>query len=202
MATDRRSQMHLLRLPSEADMIASFLRAEMTSLRFGSSIKAQLEHDRTDRSLVEAPDITNASDNAYRRQLLAAYRAYVFDELPVHITWYRALLDREELAKVRYINYDYWNELSAQTRLAIVATETIRAGREIFGQSNQAFLQAAQALRAGAHFPKMIILGTSPQSALTVYEGHLRLTAYLLAPECIPEQIKVIAGFAPECAHI
>jgi hypothetical protein len=194
--------MRLLRLTSEADMIASFLQAEMTSLRFGSYIKAQLEHDRRDRSLVEAPDITNASDNAYRRQLLAAYRAYVFDKLPVHITWYRALLDREEIAKVRYISYDYWNELSAQTRLAIVATETIRAGREIFGQSNQAFLQAAQALRAGAQFSEMIILGTSPESALTVYEGHLRLTAYLLAPECIPKQIKVIAGFAPECAHI
>lgn len=194
--------MHLLRLTSEADMIASFLRAEITSRRFGLPIKAQLEQDRKDKCLVVAPDIAITSDNNYRRQLLATYRAYVFDELPVHIRWYRALLEREDIATVRYINDEYWNELSAHTRLAIVAAETIRTGREIYGQSNQAFLQAAQALRAGAQFPEMIMVGASPTSALTVYEGHLRLTAYLLAPECIPNQLEVIAGFAPECAYI
>jgi hypothetical protein len=32
--------------------------------------------------------------------------------------------------------------------------------------------------------------------------GHVRLTAYLLAPECIPTELEVIAGFAPECALI
>ena len=194
--------MRFLRTTTEADMIAVFLKAEVTSLRFGHWITAQLERDHKDVHILEEPDITNAVENAYRRQLLAAYRAYVFDELPAHIVWYRALLDRDELTAVRYIDYDYWNELSNQTRLPIVATETIRAGRQIYGQSNHRFLEAAQALRAGAHFPELIVVGTSPDTALTVYEGHLRLTAYMLAPEYIPEEIEVIAGFAPECARI
>ena len=194
--------MRLLRRTSEADMIAVFLRAEITSLRFGHWIKAQLERDHKNRFLVEAPNILNASENAYRRHLLATYRAYVFDELPTHITWYRALLDRDEIAKVRYIDYDYWNALSVQTRLASDAAETIRSGREIYGQSNQGFLDAAQALRTGTQFPELIVVGVSADSALTVYEGHVRLTAYLLAPECIPEAIEVIAGFAEECAQI
>jgi len=56
------------------------------------------------------------------------------------------------------------------------------------------------------HFAQIIqrdtLVGATPAADLTVYEGHLRLTAYLLAPECIPEELEVIVGFAPECAQI
>lgn len=30
-----------------------------------------------------------------------------------------------------------------------------------------------------------------------VLEGHLRLTAYALAPECLPEELPVILGTSP-----
>ena len=194
--------MRLLHETSEADMIAVFLRAELASLRFKAQITEQLERDHAELRVVEAPDITSVAENAYRRQLLASYRAYLFDELPAQIAWYRALLDGDEVARVRYIDYSYWNELSDHTRLPTVAADTVRAGREIFGVSNQNFLNAARALRDGARFPELIVVGAAPDAALTVIEGHLRLTAYLLAPECIPEHVEVIAGFAPECAAI
>jgi hypothetical protein len=194
--------MRLLQATTDADMVAVFLQTEITSHRFGGHIKVQLENDHKDVGVVTTPNIADAQENAYRRQLLATYRAYALDELPADIRWHRALLDRYDVARVRYINYDYWNELSAGTRLPSVAAQTIRSGREVFGQSNQQFLEAAQALRAGLRFPELIIVGTSPDAVLTVYEGHLRLTAYLLAPECIPAEMLVIVGFAPECAHI
>jgi hypothetical protein len=38
-----------------------------------------------------------------------------------------------ELAAVRYIDYDYWIELSGGTRLAADATPRIRAGATPFG---------------------------------------------------------------------
>jgi len=194
--------MRLLRPTTEDDMIALFLKAEIVSERFGHRIVTQLEGAGESRAIVETPDITNPAENAYRRQLLNNYRAYVFEELPAHIVWYRALLAREEVAKVRYIDYDYWNELSSNTRLPLAATEAIRAGREIYGQSTEGFLHVAQALREGAHFPELIVVGASPNAELTVYEGHLRLTAYMLAPECLPDELEVMAGFAPECAQI
>jgi hypothetical protein len=194
--------MRLLRPTTEDDMIAVYLKAEIVSERFGHLIVTQLERDGGSRTLVDTPDITNLAENAYRRQLLGNYRAYVFEELPAHIAWYRALLTREEVAKVRYIDYDYWNELSSHTRLPLAATEAIHAGREIYGQSTEVFLRVAQALREGAHFPELIIVGASPNADLTVYEGHGRLTAYMLAPECLPDELEVIAGFAPECAQI
>jgi hypothetical protein len=192
----------LLHATTEDEMIAVFLKAEIASERFGEKVISQLERDSKNRSIVDTPDITNGSENSYRRQLLANYRGYVFEELPTHTTWYRALLNRDEVATIRYIDYDYWNEISANTRLPLVATEAIRAGRIIYGHNTQEFLQVAQALRSGAHFPELIIVGASPDAELTVYEGHLRLTAYMLAPECIPEELEVIAGFAPECAQI
>lgn len=187
---------------TEDDMIALFLRAEIVSVRFGEHILAQLRRDCRDRRIVDTPDVTNVAENAYRRGLLAGYRAYVFDELPPHTAWHRAVLSRAEVATIRYIDYDFWNEISANTRLPIVAVEAIRAGREIFGQSLQGFLDAASELRAGACFPELILVGTAPDEQLTVYEGHLRLTAYLLAPEQIPEGLDVVVGFAPECARI
>jgi hypothetical protein len=183
-------------------MIAVFLQAEVASVRFGEKVITQLARDRRERRIVDTPDITNVADNAYRRQLLATYRAYVFEELPTHTVWYRALLNRNDVAKIRYIDYDYWNEISDNTRLPLVATKAIRAGRAIYGESTQGFLEVAQALRFGVHFPALIVVGTSPEADLTVYEGHLRLTAYLLAPECIPAELEVIVGFAPECAKI
>jgi hypothetical protein len=194
--------MRLLQATTEADMVALFLKTEITSHRFGEHIKAQLKRDHKAINIVTTPNIANAQENAYRRKLLVTYRAHVLNELPTHIRWHRALLARDEVAQVRYINYDYWNELSAGTRLPSMAAQTIRSGHEVFGQSNKQFLEAAQALRAGLRFPEIIVVGASPDATLTIYEGHLRLTAYLLAPECIPAETLVVVGFAPECAHI
>ena len=77
----------------------------------------------------------------------------------------------------------------------------IRSGRQVFGESNEGFLKAAQALRAGARFPELIVVAESPDAVLTVFEGHVRLTAYMLAPECVPEELPVVVGFAPEGAR-
>lgn len=194
--------MRLLHRTTEDDMIAIFLKAEITSERFGPDILMQLKRGNKERSIVDAPDIRHERDNSYRRHLLASYRAYVFEELPGHTAWYRAVLSRDEVTKIRYIDYSYWNEISDNTRLPSVAVEAIQAGREIYGKSTQGFLAVAQALRTGAQFPELIVVGASPDAALTVFEGHVRLTAYLLAPECIPTELEVIVGFAPECAMI
>jgi hypothetical protein len=192
----------LLHRTTEDEMIAVFLKGEIVSERFGHLIRAQLELDHKERSIIEMPDIAKATDNAYRRQLLATYRAYVFDELPAHTAWYRAVVTRDELGTIRYIDYSYWNEISNQTRLPSVAAETIRTGRLIYGESTEGFLVVARALRAGAQFPELIVVGTAPDAVLTVFEGHVRLTAYLLAPECIPAELEVIAGFAPELSAV
>lgn len=189
--------MRLLQVATTADVVALYLRSEITSHRFGRHIWKKLKNDSKPASIVTSPNIADGDENAYRQRLLASYRDYVLDELPGDTRWHRAILDPDEVARVRYTDYSYWNELSAGTRLASDAAQSIRSGHEVYGQSNQQFLDAAQALRIGHRFPELIVVGASPDSVLTVYEGHLRLTAYLLAPECIPADLSVIAGFSP-----
>ena len=183
-------------------MIAVYLKAEIESERFASYIIALLQRDGLSRAIVDAPDLANGEENAIRKRLLDGYRAHVFEELPAHTAWYRAMLTRAEIAGLRYIDYSYWNELSDHTRSPCVAAETIRAGREIYGEGTEGFLDTAQAVREGAHFVELIVVGASPDAPLTVFEGHLRLTAYVLALDYLPDELEVIVGFAPECARL
>jgi hypothetical protein len=196
--------MRIIENISEEEMVAAFLKTEIASERFGKDILALLERDGVGRDIIDSPDIRNEEHNAYRAALLGDYRGYrqnrdLFTDYPENAPWYRAVLTKQELAKVRYIDYSYWNEISNGTRLPVEAAKTVRTGREIYGQSTEGFLKMAQALCDGAQFPELILVGTSPDD-LIVMEGHVRLTAYFLAPECLPEELTVLVGFAPEFA--
>ena len=197
--------MRLLEQISEDEMVATFLKAEITSIRFGHEIISRLERDEVNREIIDQPNTRDNEQNAYRAKVLGEYRGYqqnreLFENYPDDVVWYRALLTREELATVRYIDYSYWNEISSGTRLPTEAARTIRSGRSIYGQSTEGFLKIAQALSEGARFPELILVGTAPEEPLTVLEGHVRLTAFFLAPECLPVEISVLVGFAPEFA--
>jgi hypothetical protein len=192
---------HLEPIPA-AEMVATFLQAELASPRFEPSILAKLERDGRDRSVIEEPDLSNPADNAYRAQVLGELRGYgrdqdVFQDVPADVRWYRAWATKDDLAQVRYIDYDYWTELSGGTRLAMDAAERIRQGIEAFRVGNGAYWYLAEALKAGATFPELILVGSNEGGPHVLLEGHTRLTAYFLAPECIPPLLPVIVGYAP-----
>lgn len=187
---------------SEHEMVAAFLKAEIASERFREPILALLQRARGERSIVDEPDIHNQEENARRIRLLGEFRGYrqdreLFRSFPAEVSWHRYALRAEELARVRYIDYAYWNELSGGTRLPMVAANNVRGGAVVFGQGSQPFLDGARALRHGARFPELILVGTTPGADLVVLEGHVRLTAYFLAPDCIPEDLTAIVGFSP-----
>ena len=60
------------------------------------------------------------------------------------------------------------------------------------------FLRIAAALRQGAQFPELICVRSDAGAPLVVLEGHLRLTAYALAPKMIPSPTTIILGTAAE----
>ena len=183
-------------------MVAAFLRAELASSRFEPTILAILERDGRDRSLIEQPDLANPADNTYRAQVLGEHRGYgrdedVFTSVPPDVRWYRAQATKTDLVRVRYIDYDYWTELSGGTRLAVDAAERIRHGIEAFHVGNGAYWYLAEALKRGASFPELILVGADERGPHVLLEGHVRLTAYFLVPECIPALLPVIVGYAP-----
>lgn len=196
--------MRLIEPISEEEMVAAFLKMEITSTRFGKDILALLERDGVSRNILETPDIHDDAQNACRAALLGEYRGYrqnrdLFEDFPENVRWYHAALTKAELAKVRYIDYSYWNEISNGTRLPVEAAKTIHVGREIYGVSNEGFLKMAQDFRESALFPELILVGASAAD-LIVLEGHVRLTVYFLVPECLPDELTVLVGFAPEFA--
>ena len=104
----------------------------------------------------------------------------MFEHFPDDVPWVWARLKPDDLARVRYVEYSYWNELSGGTRLPVDAARRIGAGVTVFDVPNTRFLRLARALTQGAVFPPLILAGPGRRDLVCV-EGHLRLTAYALA---------------------
>ena len=190
--------MQLLGVSSEDEMVACFLRGELSSRRFGRRIRSQLAAAGQTEQLLTDPDLSEAGANVARRALLTATRGYgenrdLFEDFPTHVAWTRAVLSADELAGVRYVDYSYWVELSGGSRRPADAAIRIRAGRRAFDVPNEPFLDAARALVAGERFPPLILVGES-QDDLVCLEGHLRLTAHALMD--FPSDVECLIGTA------
>jgi hypothetical protein len=137
----------MVRASSEDEMVALFLLGELTSERFGEGIRTALAAAGQAETLITTADLGHAGQNCARRAILAATRGYgenrdVFENFPARVRWVRGTLEPGELARVRYIKYSYWNELSGGSRLASDAARQIRRGIKVFGVSNQRFFRA------------------------------------------------------------
>ena len=208
--------MRTVRPISEAEMVALFLATEYPSPRTHQHILQVLQREGWPPRIIEQPNLHDAQENAQRRSILGAYRGYAqntdyfeslpldveyldyFEGFPPDVQWERAMLSQQELEQVQYIEYDYWVELSRGSRLPRDARKEILAGDEVFGVSHQRVLQMAEAFRAGAQFPTLILVGKNRESPLVVLEGHMRLTAMVLAPECLPAELEVMVGFSEQ----
>ena len=184
---------------NEAEMVAVFLSGEVSSERFGSVVRdALLACGQSERLLAE-PDLNDADENQARRAVLAATRGYgedreLFAHFPAQVRWEWIELTAPELARVRYLEYSYWNELSGGSRMPADAAQRIRAGVRPWGISNERFHTAARALRRGHRFPPLILAGPH-RDDLVCLEGNLRLTAHALAG--FPIEIECLVGTAP-----
>lgn len=179
--------MNILRASSEEEMIAEFLNAEYRSERFSEDIKEAMNALSLNESIILSADLNNAADNSARKKLLGEFRGYgldrdLFERFPTEIEWSLCNFARDDLSKIRYIDYSYWNELSQGTKSPLKAAENILGGAEIYGQSTEGFVKAAEFLKNGGKFPRIILL-TSDLEHFVIVEGHLRMTAYALAPE-------------------
>jgi hypothetical protein len=198
--------MRRLRPSSEAEMVALFLRTELPSDRFGDGLRAQLNRDSLPERVITAPDLDDDAENHVRLRLLTEHRGYgnrtdYFEDFPDDVRWQWMAATPAELASVRYIDYSYWNELSGGTRLAVDAVPRIRAGVTPFGVPNDRLLILAKAAAAGDRFPPLILVTIEPGSDLVVLEGHVRLTAFMLARDHLPPELEVLAGSSPTMAR-
>ncbi|MGC6588437.1 hypothetical protein ACPV3A_26275 [Paenibacillus sp. Dod16] len=183
----------------EDEVIAEFLFAEVNSDRFKEGILNALgDHDV---NLLIKPNLNDQAENQIRRDILGQTRGFgrntdLFENFPTEVKWYKAFFEKQDLNEVMYINYSYWNELSSNTRLPLQASKNIMNQIEVFGISNQGFLDINLALKSGKVFPRLIVVSMNENSRVVVLEGHARLTAYYLDNDYIPDDLEVIIGFS------
>ncbi len=199
--------MRRLRPSSEAEMIALFLRTELPAARFRDDLQALLERAGLPKRIITDPDLDNAAENQARQQLLTQHRDYgtrtgLFQGFPFDVRWAWMAVTPTDLARVRYIDYDYWVELSGGTRLAVDAAPRIRAGVAPFGVHSDWALGMARAVADGARLPPLILVtaGDEDEGGLVVLEGHARLTAFMLRPDALPPELEVLVGSSPKMA--
>ena len=184
-------------------MVALFLRTELPSDRWKDDLRALLERAGLPGRVITAPDLGDDAENQARLRLLTEHRGYgtrteIFDGFPDDVRWQWMAITPAEFAEVRYIQYDYWDELSGGSRLAVDAAARIRAGVTPFGVPNNGMLEMAQAVASGAQFPPLILVTTDfGGDDLVVLEGHVRLTAFMLARDELPPELEVLVGSSP-----
>ena len=193
--------MKILNNITENEMTLIFLKAQMGSFRFVREMKQIVEDCNADIKIINNPDLDNQNENEQRRKLLQSFRGsddegHLFDDFPKNVLWKKVLLTKDDLKKVKYLDYDYWNELSNGTRLVSDGALSIKKSVEIFRQSNQHFWNAFDALRKGQKFPEPILIARNIDADLVVIDGHLRLTVYLLDPKYTPNEIEIIIGLS------
>jgi hypothetical protein len=192
--------MKLLKEIPETAMVAAYLKAELTSVRFSGELKAAMKKLGVAKKVIAEPELKNETENELRARVLGEYRGYsqnreMFEDVPANLTWYAAELTRSEIGDLHYVDYSYWNELTDRTHRVKDGTANIRKGKIVFSVSNGRFLAVAEGIRQGRYkFEPIILWGDSKDATLTILEGHLRATALSLAAEKAPETIKVIIG--------
>ena len=185
--------------------VAAFLLGELRSTRFGREIEALLGQGQWAAELIERADLEDPHENALRARLLGQFRGYrenrdIFSGFPSELKWNRALISKNELKDVRYINWDYWLEISGGTRLPAETAARIRAGRLSDNETTN-FLSVAADVTANKKFPEIIIVAENEAGPFVVLEGHVRLTGFVLAIASLPPTNEVTLGISENIRH-
>ena len=188
---------------TENEMILEWLKGELNSPRFSDKLVLKMKEISVDETIINSPNLFDKIENDFRKKLLDfrgySSKAEMFEGFPNDIEWSCDIVDKNDfLNDILYINYSYWLELSNGTRKPKIAAENIRIQKEIFGVSNNSFLEIAENVRQGKFFPKLIIVRDDTKSI--VLEGHARLTGFALASKELPNSLEIITGYSKELA--
>src|SRR5215467_3900675 len=111
--------MRKLRRLTEAEVIADFLRGEF--------FHKEYDDDRERfASLVEHPDLTNATENEIRRVLLFRRRDTMWWELPEDRQWWEIEFEPEDVEQVSVFPRAQWRKIARGNFKALDVAERIR----------------------------------------------------------------------------
>jgi hypothetical protein len=191
--------MRKIRPSNENEMVYEFLKMEIMSDRYVEQIESVLEELHIDRDIVTNGNIASEQENAIRAETLGRFRGYqkneeLFKNFPTKIDWIWTVFDKEDISKIIYIEYSYWNELSNYTGSPLEAAKTILSGKTVYDVPNENAIKAAQRLKEGYKFPPLIFLTDKSENRYIILEGHGRMTAYGLVSDLF-QDVSVLLGY-------
>jgi hypothetical protein len=163
-----------------AEVVATWLAAELPSSRFGARVREELGRAGADETLVTDPDLADPEQNRVRLAVLHACRYGYYGDWFYELAWRWAALDPDEVLAIRYIAWDWWLEISGGTRLPLDGAAWERAH--------------GSDLRVDPNAPPLIAARADPSAHLVVIEGHARLTGLAMHPESIPRPLEILLG--------
>jgi hypothetical protein len=150
--------MRLLERVDESVVVETWLRGELESPRFRDQVLAA------------------GADEELSTAVLHRFRGEYLGDVLDGLAWWRASLTRDEVLGVRFIDWDFWNRMTAGTRLPV----------------NLVDIEEWDAPRPES--PPLILVRADASSHLVVLEGHLRLGAYAAHPGSLPDELDVFLG--------
>jgi len=190
--------MKKIKISSENEMVYEFLKMEIESDRYEEQIETVLNEMQISRDIITNGNIMSERENNLRAEILRRFRGWrdeeLFENFPQKIEWVWTEFGKEDISKILYIEYSYWNEISNYTGSPLEAAKYILSGKPVFNMPTDHFIEASQELKNGITFPPMIFLTDESESRYIILEGHCRMTAYGLVPELF-ENIPVLLGY-------
>jgi hypothetical protein len=104
----------------------------------------------------------------------------LFEGFPEKVEWYHGVLPPDELERVRFIDYSYWNEMSGGSRRPADVLPSLRAGRPpgwVTELGTSWCFEFAAELATVPVVDDLIVMATPGRAKLVLLEGYSRLTA-------------------------
>jgi hypothetical protein len=185
--------MKKLRRLTEAEVIAEFLRGEF--------FHKEYDADRGRfASMVQNPDLTNATENEIRRVLLFRRRDTMWWELPEDRQWWEMEFATEDIKLVSVFPRAQWRKIARGNLKALHVVERIRQLKhsepdEFVAKISDICGKLPTDLSKGM----IILLGINERLPVTLLEGNHRFIATLLAGGANElKNARMVAVFSPQ----
>jgi O-antigen/teichoic acid export membrane protein len=188
--------LRLIRLVSENEVIAEFLKSDFYSPEFR-------EYQESLRELVSNPNLDDAYENAARRALLFIRHLSLWKEIPTGTEWYEVEINEAGLDQVRLFPRAQWRKL-ARGNFSITEVSQSWRGRQHL--VDPLFLSKIAAIGNQLHsedpgFGPVILIGLDESSPLTVLDGNHRLAAAMLASPGRLNKLRFLCGLSPRMTN-
>ncbi len=184
-------------------MVAAFLKATLGSPQNAWHITPKLQRDGKTPTIVTEPNLGDVEECAYRMGILGEIYGYgrnenLFAGFPPEgeVRWVRAVLVREDMARLRYLKIAAWEDLSGGTRQVVDGARAFAAGRRDSRILGEMILGISNVIRSGAALAEPIMVAVDQHATLILLDGHHRFTAYFMEERTMPRELSAIVGLS------